>query len=278
MVNTQAIKRSRYYFSTSIDIVAFLSTHQLVFKGKIDAFESEDEGENGLFLNMFIYTVENGQCLCAIIKTIPRNAMYIYPDMQNKLIAAMSSVVTIDIKQEIGNSWYTIKVDGAKDPTGVENISTIIHFLQRQSLKVADRLLISSSNNSGDEKSITDVILAELTKTGLTSSKILSQVYDGASVMAGHCGGVQCLLQERENRKILYVHCLNHQLHLIVVHANLLEQAINDFLHVWGSLCSFFASRHLHSTIIVNTSKACFSRGEPAIWLQQQLFSILFNI
>ena len=98
MVNTQAIERSRYYFSTSIDIVAFLSIHQLEFKGKIDAFESEDEGENGLFLNMFIYTVENDQCLCAIIKTIPRNAMYIYPDMQNKLIAAMSSVVTIDIK------------------------------------------------------------------------------------------------------------------------------------------------------------------------------------
>ena len=81
------------------------------------------------------------------LKLFPRNAIYIYPDMQNKLIAAMSSVVTIDIKQEIGNSWYTIKVDGAKDPTGVENISTIIRFLQRQSLKVADRLLISSSNN-----------------------------------------------------------------------------------------------------------------------------------
>ena len=68
MVNTQAIERSRYNFSTSIDIIAFLSIHQLVFKGKIDAFESEDEGENGLFLNMFIYTVKNDQCLCAIIK------------------------------------------------------------------------------------------------------------------------------------------------------------------------------------------------------------------
>ena len=48
--------------------------------------------------------------------------------MQNELIAAMSSVVTEGIKQEIGNSWYTIKVDGTKDPTGVENISIIICF------------------------------------------------------------------------------------------------------------------------------------------------------
>ena len=69
-------------------------------------------------------------------------------------------------------------------------------------MKVAERLLVLSSTNSGDAKSITDVILAKLSAAGLTSSLILSQVYDGASLMAGHCAGVQRLLQERENRKI----------------------------------------------------------------------------
>ena len=73
-------------------------------------------------------------------------------------------------------------------------------------MKVAERHLVLSSTGSGATKSITDVILVELTKAGLTSSKILSQVYDGASVVAGHCKGVQRLLQERENRKILFVH------------------------------------------------------------------------
>ena len=48
--------------------------------------------------------------------------------MQNELIAAMSSVVTESIKQEIGNYWYTFKVDGTKDPTYVKNISIIIRF------------------------------------------------------------------------------------------------------------------------------------------------------
>ena len=67
--------------------------------------------------------------------------------------------------------------------------------------------------------------------------KILSQVYDGASVMAGHCGGVQRVLQEREKRN---VQCLNHQLHLVVEHALSAEQANNDFLNVCGSLYNFF--------------------------------------
>ena len=63
--------------------------------------------------------------------------------------------------------------------------------------------MVLSSTNSGDANSIADVILAELTKAEPTLSNILCQVYDGASVMTGHCERVQLLLQERENRKIL---------------------------------------------------------------------------
>ena len=62
-------------------------------------------------------------------------------------------------------------------------------------MKVAERLLVFSSTDSGDAKSITDVILAELTIAGLPSSKILSKVYDGTFVMAGNCGGAQNQLQ-----------------------------------------------------------------------------------
>ena len=57
--------------------------------------------------------------------------------------------------------------------------------------------------------------------------------------MTGQCRGVQRLLQERENRKISCMHCLNYQLHLVVVYAMSVEQAINDFLHACGSLCNF---------------------------------------
>ena len=99
-----------------------MATHQLRLRGKIDAFESEHKGENGLYLSLFYYTVEKDQHLRAIIKTISRNATYISLDTQNKLISAMSSVVTEGIKHEIGNSWYTIKVDGTKDSTGVETL------------------------------------------------------------------------------------------------------------------------------------------------------------
>ena len=34
LVNTEAIEKNRYYFSTLMDIVAFLATHQLALRGK----------------------------------------------------------------------------------------------------------------------------------------------------------------------------------------------------------------------------------------------------
>ena len=53
LVNTEAVERNCFYFSTLIDIAAFLASHQLAFRGKIDALKSEDERGNGLFLSLF---------------------------------------------------------------------------------------------------------------------------------------------------------------------------------------------------------------------------------
>lgn len=47
---------------------------------------------------------------------------------------------------------------------------------------------------SGSAQTLTDIVLSELNKVGLDCSKILSQVYDGASVMSGRRGGVQQIL------------------------------------------------------------------------------------
>jgi len=50
-----------------------------------------------------------------------------------------------------------------------------------------------------DAQACTDVICSELDAAGLATSKILRQVYDGATVMSGKHGEVHRLLQERES-------------------------------------------------------------------------------
>ena len=42
--------------------------------------------------------------------------------MQNELIRTLSDVVTEAIVEEFADSYFTLKVDGTRDPTGCENI------------------------------------------------------------------------------------------------------------------------------------------------------------
>ena len=141
--------------------------------------------------------------------------------------------------EEVGDSYYTLKVDGTCDPTGCENISIVLRFVN-ESYEITERLLCISTAQKGDAQTLTDTVLSELNKVGLDCSKILSQVYDGASVMSGRCGGVQQILQERLGREIPYVHWLNHQLHLVVVFVMSAEAAVKDFFEVCNFLYKFF--------------------------------------
>ncbi|KAG9282357.1 zinc finger MYM-type protein 1-like [Astyanax mexicanus] len=239
LLNAEQLRKNRYYVSALIDVVGFLAENQLPLRGNADAFDDMAEGGSGLFLSLLDYTIKKDSELAEIVKTIPRNATYTSPDIQNELISTLSNVVTEAIVEEVGESWYTIKVDGTRDPTGCENISVVLRFVS-ELYEATERLLTVATVSAGDAKTLTDTIITELTKAGLSTSKILSQVYDGASLMSGKHGGVQKLLQEKLGREIPYVHCLNHQLHLVVVHALTAEKAITDFFDICNTMYKFF--------------------------------------
>jgi len=210
LLNSNAIERNKYYISSLNDVAEFLATHQLAFRGRVEAFSSMEDGGSGLFLSLLDFSIKKDPRLTEIVKTVPRNA---------------SSIVKEAIVQEVGDSWFTLKVDGTRDPTGVENIPIVLRFFDEDTKVVTERLLALATSSSCDAQALTEVICSELDAAGLATSKILSQVYDGAAVMSGKHGGVQRLLLEREGREIPYEHCLNHQLHLVVVHTLSEEQA-----------------------------------------------------
>lgn len=102
-----------------------------------------------------------------------------------------------------------------------------------------ERLLIMATTKHCDALSLTNLVLSELRKAGLSTEKILSQCYDGASVMSGKRRGVQKILQEKVEREVPYVHCFNHQLHLVVIHAMSAENTLQAFFDVCDMLYRF---------------------------------------
>lgn len=59
---------------------------------------------------------------------MPKNATFMSHDFQNEVIKLMARCVTVTEKivKDVGDGWFTIKVNRAKDLTGRENIFIII--------------------------------------------------------------------------------------------------------------------------------------------------------
>ncbi|KAL7407295.1 hypothetical protein ABVT39_006367 [Epinephelus coioides] len=129
LINTDQLQRNRYYLSAIIDVVEFLAVNQLPFRGNHDAYSDINEDGCGLFLSLFEFALRKDAELAKIAKTIPRNATYTSHDIQNNLIDVMIALVREHIVKEVGESFYTLKADGTRDPTGRENISIVLRFV-----------------------------------------------------------------------------------------------------------------------------------------------------
>ena len=54
------MERNKYYISSLIDVIEFLGTHQLAFRGTVDeAFSSMEDGGSGLFLSLLNFSMKN---------------------------------------------------------------------------------------------------------------------------------------------------------------------------------------------------------------------------
>ena len=86
-----------------------------------------------------------------------------------------------------------------------------------------------------DAESLSKYILDNLRKHGLDPSRIVSQGYDGASVMSGRYTGVQQRIKDVVPHAI-YVHCYAHTLNLVLVDAVKPVQLAVEFFVLLQSL------------------------------------------
>ena len=245
LVSQIRLEKNRYYMVSIIDVVQFLCLNELAFRGdgksELNTLYDDDENEpSGLFLRLFEYTLKKDEKLRTIYKSIPKNASYTSARFQNELIEILISVIVKTMVDDVKSAdipLFTIKVDGTRDKTNIENISVVIRYVKNG--KVSEILLDLPKTSKFDAASILKVMLKSLQDCGLETKHIFSQCYDGASVMAGKYGGVQKLLQEKLEKDIPYIHCLNHQLHLVVIHAIGENDEVRKALNVCKTLYKF---------------------------------------
>lgn len=213
LLTTDVLNLRRCYIDAILDVVIFLATKELAFRGNWDAVSKKD---SGLFLSLFDYTLDQNEKLRKAVKIIPKNAKYTSPGIQNDLIAAVVSCVRQHIVEKVNSAnYFTLFVDGTKDLNAVECISIAARYILDG--KPVESVLGMEVCYDLSAVGISTVILTSLKKYGVDTGKMISQCYDGAFVMSGDSGGVQTILQEKFDRRIPYVHCFSHRLHLVII-------------------------------------------------------------
>lgn len=244
LVNDKVLDDNRYYVTSIMDMIRFLSTSQLPFRGTYDLLES---CEDGVFMKLFQYTLKKDRKLSEITKRIPKNASYLSPKMQNEIIQLIANMVRYDIAQKVLNAdipWYTLFMDGSRNKKMEEVVAFGVRFITNG--KVLEKTLSVEIAKQCDANFLAQMALDLLDKCKLDSKYLLSQCYDGASVMSGEKGGVQGILQNRLKRKIPYVHCYNHRLHLVVMKTVMIDE-IQHFFSQCNALYNFLKKSHVRN-------------------------------
>lgn len=138
------------------------------------------------------------------------------PKIQNELITIAAACTRQAIVEAVNSSeYFALYVDGTKDRNGVECVSIAARYILNG--KPTEFVLGMEVCYDLSARGISKVILDFLEAAKIDTNKLLCQCFDGAFVMSGETGGVQTILQEKFNRRIPYIHCFSHRLHLVLI-------------------------------------------------------------
>ena len=69
-----------------------------------DKVSTDEHFSRGKFLNQFECVASKDEKLAGIVQTVPTNARYSSPDIQNEIISTMSEIVRSKVVREVRNS------------------------------------------------------------------------------------------------------------------------------------------------------------------------------
>uniref|UniRef100_A0A0A9DML9 DUF4371 domain-containing protein n=1 Tax=Arundo donax TaxID=35708 RepID=A0A0A9DML9_ARUDO len=134
---------------------------------------------------------------------------------QKDLVKACAEEVIQAIREEIGDSCFSILIDDTLDVSSREHMGIILRFVNKQG-KVIERFLSLEWLKYTTPTEIKGYLVGLLSWLGLSISRIRGQGYDGNSNMREDYNDVQRQIKD-ENPYAFYVHCFSCQLESMLV-------------------------------------------------------------
>lgn len=149
---------------------------------------------------------------------------------------------------------YSILADECKDCSKREQLAIVVRYVDVDTATVFERFVTYVEATSLNAESLSSYILKTLKQNELDPRCIVSQGYDGASVMSGHCTGVQPRIKEVAPHAT-YVHCNAHCLNLVLVDSTKKVSYASEFFSLLETLYVFMSGSKTHAIFIQKQSE-----------------------
>uniref|UniRef100_H3AHI3 DUF4371 domain-containing protein n=1 Tax=Latimeria chalumnae TaxID=7897 RepID=H3AHI3_LATCH len=220
-----------------IDSIVLLSRQELAFCCHDETAESVNQGNYRQLFDYFFrhddelraHWQENFNIFSGQSKTI-----------QNQLIFCIAKEISLYIDNEINDcSFFACEVDKTTDISQLSQLSVVLWYVDGNR-KTQERFMgfkdVSMDRTAVSLKQVIDSIITKYEY----KTKLVSQSYNGAAVMAGELGGLQVLIKT-DAPQALFVHCLAHCLNLILQQGAQCIKETRCFFATLNGFPTFFA-------------------------------------
>ena len=195
--------------------------------------ESEDSKNQGNFKEMIKLLASYNKDVHEVVQNAPKNAKYTSPTIQKEIASIFAEKVKTSIKEELGNSKFSILVDECRDESKKEQMAVVLRFANIEGV-IREHFLDLVHVRDTSALTLNTTIIAILVDNGLNVQDIRGQGYDGASNMRGEWNGLKALIL-KECPYAYYIHCLAHQLQLALIATS---REVHE-VHKFFSACKF---------------------------------------
>lgn len=231
------VKKNRYVLSKIINCIKFCGAFELALRGHD---EQEDSVNPGIFRGLINFSAELDLALRDHLQqaTVFKGTS---KDIQNDLLECILFVCQAHIKKEIAASKFvSIMSDETSDISNIFQMVIVYRYTLPNGSPV-ERFWTFVKPNEHDAVALARCIEEALNYVLRNPDQLISQSYDGASVMSGAHGGVQKLIKDKF-KYAHYIHCYAHQLNLIMSQATSINTNARIFFAELSDITNFFSN------------------------------------
>ncbi|XP_045822720.1 zinc finger MYM-type protein 1-like isoform X2 [Trifolium pratense] len=241
VLSSDEIMKNRMRLRTSIAIVLYLTFRDYDFYGDGEFSQEKFQDVFDSLVNLGASVdVEFAQ---AVLEDDTSLSMFSSYQFRKEILQIVSRKVKNHIREEIGDSKFSIVVGGDYDQSQREQIALILRFVDKKGF-IQERLfdiVHVEDNNKFRALHFKEELCAILSQHNLDVSNIRGQGYDGSCLMREQWNGLQALFLN-ECPYAYHIHCFAHKLQLALVCASQEVIPIYHFFSKLTRIVNFFCS------------------------------------